>query len=226
MLSLSASCRQNSPAEKVVIAGWIFGWRSLGKAQQALCTFLELPYLIYSQQPNFLATLTLLKETHNNETLWLIKNVVPKFWDWMKCFRDLQFSRNRLLPLHVNKHKIISTWYQSLCGCMAQDRLWEDSFLRAHITMQEYKHLNDHVPHVMRYTCWIGCNIANQAVKPCCGGVLYAPVVAETYEIKLLRLELTNDNKKYDDNIVREKWWKDNWKCTWGMHRLKHTGCS
>ena len=43
VLSLSAGCWRNSPAEKVAIAGWIFGWRSLGKAQWALRTFLEPP---------------------------------------------------------------------------------------------------------------------------------------------------------------------------------------
>ena len=43
VLSLTAGCRRNSPAEKVTIAGWIFGWRSLGKAQHALGTFLEPP---------------------------------------------------------------------------------------------------------------------------------------------------------------------------------------
>ena len=56
MLSLSAGCRRNSPTEKVGIAGWILAGDHSVKHNGHFALSLSCLNLIYSRQPNFLAT--------------------------------------------------------------------------------------------------------------------------------------------------------------------------
>ena len=57
MLSLSAGSQRNSPAEKAVITGWIFGHGDESvKDNGQFNSSLSRLNLIFSRQPNFLAT--------------------------------------------------------------------------------------------------------------------------------------------------------------------------